>query len=218
MMQNCVICGTEFSKNKWNQIYCSTKCKGASRNLNQVLNCVICGNKFRKLGHTTTCSIECSKQDRKNYMKPYRQKPEAKAKDKARKSTPEAKAKHAREVKLRYQNSPEVRAKIKKTTQERTTQFKLEVFTHYSKEISDSDVPICACCKYDDIRFLTLDHIEGRKHLPKKEQKLKTLNLWRHIKKIGLPKGYQILCFNCNIAKSTSLYCPHQLDRMNENS
>ncbi len=92
MMQNCVICDTEFSKNKWNQIYCSTKCKGASRNLNQVLNCVICGNKFRKLGHTTTCSIECSKQDRKNYMKPYRQKPEAKAKDKARKSTPEAKA------------------------------------------------------------------------------------------------------------------------------
>ncbi len=48
MMQNCVICDTEFSKNKWNQIYCSTKCKGASRNLNQVLNCVICGNKFRK--------------------------------------------------------------------------------------------------------------------------------------------------------------------------
>ena len=216
MMQNCVICGTEFSKNKWNQIYCSTKCKGASRNLNQVLNCVICGNKFRKLGHTTTCSIECSKQDRIEYMKPYRQKPEARARRKVLRSTPEAKEKHARESRLRSQR-PEVKAKNKKFTQQKTAQFKLEVFTHYSKIISNSDVPMCACCKYDDIRFLTLDHIEGRKHLPKKEQKLKTLGLWRHVKKIGLPKGYQVLCYNCNIAKSTSLYCPHQLDRMNEN-
>jgi len=151
-------------------------------------------------------------------QKKYSRTPEAKAIRKILESTPKFKEKHRIQSRLRYQNSSEVRAKIKKTTQERTTQFKLEVFTHYSKEISDSDVPICACCKYDDIRFLTLDHIEGRKHLPKKEQKLKTLNLWRHIKKIGLPKGYQILCFNCNIAKSTSLYCPHQLDRMNENS
>ncbi len=157
------------------------------------------------------------KEKRLTWQRIYERTPEARARRKVLRSTPEAKEKHAGESRLRSQR-PEVKAKNKKNTQEKTAQFKLEVFTHYSKEISDSDVPICACCKYDDIRFLTLDHIEGRKHLPKKEQKLKTLNLWRHIKKIGLPKGYQILCFNCNIAKSTSLYCPHQLDRMNENS
>ena len=151
-------------------------------------------------------------------QKKYSRTPEAKAIRKILESTPKFKENHRIQSRLRYQNSSEVRAKIKKNTQEQTVQFKLEVFTHYSKEISDSDVPICACCRIDDIRFLTLDHIDGRKHLPKREQKLKTLPLWRHIKNTGFPKGYQILCYNCNIAKGTSLYYPHQLDKMNENS
>jgi len=217
-MQNCVICGTEFSKNKWNQIYCSKKCKGKSQNVNSVVSCVICGTKFNNLGHTTTCSKECSKQDRIEYNTKYHLKSENKLRKNELRRTPKAKAKQRIYSRVRYQNRPDVRDKISSDTKEKTIQIKLEVFTHYSKEISDSDVPICACCKYDDIRFLTLDHIEGRKHLPKREQKLQTLNLWRHVKKIGFPKGYQILCYNCNIAKSTSLYCPHQLDRMNENS
>lgn len=216
MMQNCVICDTEFSKNTWNQIYCSTKCKGASQNVNLILNCVICGNKFRKLGHTTTCSKECYKKKRLTWQRNYERTPEARARRKTLRATPEAKEKHRIQGRLRYQNSSEIRDKISNHTKEQTIQFKLEVFTHYSKEISNSDVPICACCKIDDIRFLTLDHIEGRKHLSKREQKLKTLPLWRHVKKIGFPEGYQVLCYNCNIAKGTSYFCPHEIDRMED--
>lgn len=216
MIQNCVICGTEFSKNTYNQIYCSKKCKGKSQNIHRILNCVICGTEFHKKDHSITCSKECAKKNHLTRQKNYERTPEARARKKALRSTPEGREKDLIYQKNRYQNNPEVRDKISKHTKEQTIQFKLEVFSHYSKEISDSDVPICACCKIDDIRFLTLDHIDGRKHLSKREQKLKTLVLWRHIKKIGFPKGYQILCYNCNIAKGTSLYCPHQLDRMNE--
>ncbi len=222
MMPICPICDIEYSKTRWNQIYCSIKCKRKSRNVNSVLNCVICGTKFNNLGHSTTCSIECSKQDRIEWKKKrladqngYSRTPEAKAKRKILESSPEFKERHRISSRLRSQR-PEVKAKMKKSLQERSAQCKLEVFSHYSKEISDSDVPICACCKYDDIRFLTLDHIDGRKHLPKKEQKLKSFGLWSHIKKIGLPEGYQILCFNCNIAKSTSKFCPHEIDRMED--
>jgi hypothetical protein len=91
--------------------------------------------------------------------------------------------------------------------------IKLDVFTHYSKQISNSDVPICACCLYTDIRFLNLDHIDSRKSVPAEEKKLGGSTLWKYIKSKGYSKGYQILCYNCNFAKSDKKYCPHQLDK-----
>jgi len=93
MIQNCVICGTEFCKNKFNQIYCSKVCKGKSQNLNSVVNCVICGTKFTNVGHTTTCSIECSKQDRIDYMKQYRATPEYVVRRSELRAIPETKQK-----------------------------------------------------------------------------------------------------------------------------
>ena len=89
-------------------------------------------------------------------------------------------------------------------------------FTHYSKVISNSDIPCCACCGYSDLRFLSVDHIDGRKNLSAKEKKLGSSNLWRYLIKIGLPSGYQILCHNCNIAKGRGKYCPHQIDKMKD--
>ena len=89
-----------------------------------------------------------------------------------------------------------------------TKTYQLQRLDYYSENVHKMSTD-------EVIKFM--NSIDGRKHLPKKEQKLKTLYLWRHVKKIGFPKGYQILCYNCNIAKSTSVYCPHQLDRMKEN-
>ena len=93
-------------------------------------------------------------------------------------------------------------------------QVKAKVFAHYSKVVSNSDIPICACCGYSDLRFLSVDHIDGRKNLSVKEKKLGGSNLWKHLIKTGLPSGYQILCHNCNIAKGQEKYCPHQLDKI----
>jgi len=193
MMANCPICNIEYSKSRWNQIYCSKKCKGKSKNVNSVLNCVVCGTEFNNLGHSTTCSIECGKQNKINWKKKrladqngYSRTPEAKAKRKILESTPEWKENHRIYERLRYQNNPELRDKISSDTKERTIEIKLEVFTHYSKEISDSDVPMCACCKIDDIRFLTLDHI-----VPFSKGGLTELN------------NLQILCKKCNRSKYT---------------
>ena len=126
-MYNCPICDIEFSKSRWNQIYCSKKCKGKSQNVNRILNCVICGTEFHNKGHSTTCSIECSKKNRTEYMKPYRQIPENKTKHQARKLTPKAKELSRIANRLRYQNRLDVREKISKHTKEQTTKFKLEV-------------------------------------------------------------------------------------------
>ena len=126
--------------------------------------------------------------------------------------------------KKRYATDPEFRAKHKlalsRNQKKRLEpdgvngQAKAKVFAHYSKVVSNSDIPICACCGYSDIRFLSVDHIDGRKNLSVKEKKLNSHYLWKYLIKTGLPSGYQILCHNCNIAKGQEKYCPHQLDKM----
>ena len=78
---------------------------------------------------------------------------------------------------------------------------------HYSKVISKSDIPVCACCKEKHIEFLTLDHINGRKSMNHKPS-LKADKLCRTLKREGFPKGIQVLCWNCNSAKSDNGVCP----------
>jgi len=104
---------------------------------------------------------------------------------------------------------------VRKYQIKNNAKLKLEVFTHYSIKISNSKTPICACCGYSDIRFLSLDHINGREFVDDKERKLVSGALWKYVKSKGFRDGYQILCHNCNIAKGKGKYCPHQLDKIN---
>jgi len=155
---------------------------------------------------------------KKYYAKPekrakrsaYSKRPEVRAKQKARKSTPEAKV------------------KIASYEKERRETLKEDVFSHYSKIHSNSDIPCCRCCgESSHMEFLTMDHIAGRKQMDSEPELLKLgyssklsaqpLNVW--IIDNNFPEGFQILCINCNFAKGHSKdnKCPHQLDRMKEN-
>ena len=107
----------------------------------------------------------------------------------------------ARGKRYRATHGPEMKQRILDLT--------IEVYSHYSKVISKSDVPVCACigCDEKHIEFLTLDHINGRKsmnHAPS----LKAEKLCRRLKRDGYPKGIQVLCWNCNSAKSNNPFCP----------
>lgn len=68
---------------------------------------------------------------------------------------------------------------------------------------------ICKCCGEDNKKFLTIDHING--HI-EKEGKAKlgggTLAIW--IVNNNYPIRFQILCFNCNMAKGIFGECPHK--------
>lgn len=67
----------------------------------------------------------------------------------------------------------------------------------------------CKCCGEEKIEFLTIDHInnDGAKHRKEIGGSSKILN-W--IIKNNFPKDFQILCFNCNLAKSIYGICPHK--------
>jgi hypothetical protein len=68
--------------------------------------------------------------------------------------------------------------------------------------------PKCACCGETKIEFLSFDHINGGglKHL----RQIGRGNLMLWIRKNNYPKGFQILCHNCNFAKGHYGKCPHQ--------
>jgi 5-methylcytosine-specific restriction endonuclease McrA len=73
----------------------------------------------------------------------------------------------------------------------------------------------CACCGESEIEFLTVDHVVPvrRKHVA--QYGTCGSALYRKLLKEGFPKdNFQLLCFNCNMAKRTSAECPHQRKRL----
>jgi hypothetical protein len=83
------------------------------------------------------------------------------------------------------------------------------VLEHYSnKKLS------CACCGESIYAFLSIDHINGggSKHLKliKNKEQGNSKNLYFWLIKNNFPKGFQVLCFNCNLGRSINKgICPH---------
>jgi hypothetical protein len=79
--------------------------------------------------------------------------------------------------------------------------MRLEVLIHYG-----GDPPRCACCEEAHVEFLAIDHIEGGggKH----RQKIGAFYPWLIRNKF--PKGFRVLCHNCNFSRGLYGYCPHK--------
>jgi hypothetical protein len=74
-----------------------------------------------------------------------------------------------------------------------------EVIAHYGGK--------CACCGETELKFLSIDHIDGGGNQHRKETSL-TMSEW--VWANGFPDGFQVLCYNCNMAKALYGSCPHQ--------
>lgn len=74
------------------------------------------------------------------------------------------------------------------------------VFSHYN--------PICSCCGERQIEFLTIDHVNNDGRAERKSIG-NAIRFFKKIIKEDFPSNYQILCANCNIAKSKGI-CPHK--------
>jgi hypothetical protein len=61
------------------------------------------------------------------------------------------------------------------------------------------------------VEFLAIDHIHGGGNRHRRECKIGKMYPW--LKHNGYPPGSQVLCFNCNQAKSNGDECPHQKER-----
>lgn len=74
----------------------------------------------------------------------------------------------------------------------------------------------CKCCGESGEPFLTIDHENGggaahRKGILGEGQRAGATNsLYLWLRRQGYPEGFQVLCWNCNVAKGTKADCPHK--------
>jgi hypothetical protein len=66
----------------------------------------------------------------------------------------------------------------------------------------------CKCCGEKEPKFLAIDHIDGGGNEHRKTIKGTIIYLW--LKQHSYPKGFQVLCHNCNMAKAFWGVCPHK--------
>lgn len=65
----------------------------------------------------------------------------------------------------------------------------------------------CVCCGETEIRFLEIDHINNDGAVHRKKMGSSRIINW--LRKRNYPKGFQLLCSNCNMAKGRFGECPH---------
>ena len=101
----------------------------------------------------------------------------------------------------------------------KTQALKYKVSAGYSKKFLHKNKPTCFCCgENSHLDFLTIDHIKGKKEMLKDKtlRKLgysqtrtgRSLNNW--LIATDFPRGFQILCWNCNVTKFLYQRCPHK--------
>ena len=81
---------------------------------------------------------------------------------------------------------------------------KLLVLSHYSNGSMS-----CACCGEKILEFLSIDHINGggTKHI--RSHSVVRTGFYRWLIQNHYPPGFQVLCYNCNMAKGFFGKCPH---------
>lgn len=99
--------------------------------------------------------------------------------------------------KKKYADNPDI---VKATVKAHRDKIKREVLGHYSKDLT------CVKCKFDDLRALSIDHIDsgGCKHR-KELGNTGGTEFYRWLKKEGYPEGFQVLCMNCQFIKRIEL-------------
>ena len=85
---------------------------------------------------------------------------------------------------------------FKKCVTKSKQKAKQAVFSHYC----NGDIR-CAKCGFDDMRALSIDHINGNGAKQKKELGGSGDKTYRWIKKNDYPPGFQVLCMNCQFIK-----------------
>lgn len=89
---------------------------------------------------------------------------------------------------------------MRETSHRTRMRLKNKVLSYYS-----SGKPVCARCGFDDIRALSIDHINSNGGVHRKElsRSARGSGFYWWLKLNGFPDGYQVLCMNCQWIKRT---------------
>jgi hypothetical protein len=115
---------------------------------------------------------------------------------------PERVAENARAARARI--TEEARERTLKRNARRNLEYRMAALRHYGGE-----QPSCACCGESNWRFLAFDHINGGGGQHRRE--IGAVNMVNWLVRNGFPKGFQLLCHNCNFTRGCYGFCPHEL-------
>lgn len=105
----------------------------------------------------------------------------------------------------KIEHNPRSPEKIRKDNKKHRERLRTAVLVHYS-----GDPPRCACCGEETKEFLAIGHINNDGYLQRRDPNWKGRNFYQWLLNNAFPKGYQVLCHNCNLAKSFYDGCPHK--------
>jgi hypothetical protein len=113
-------------------------------------------------------------------------------------------------LKMKAMGYPKQKAWAEKNRRQYVKEAKLECFDAYGGRA-------CACCGENMIEFLTLDHIHNDAdiHMEETGAPRGAFHLYSWLRRRGYPyrDRFQVLCMNCNWAKSKhGGMCPHQIE------
>lgn len=108
---------------------------------------------------------------------------------------------HKEESKARVLKFHEDHPEYRREYHQRT---RLEALEHYG-----GYPPKCDCCGETEMQFLTIDHMDSNGHKMRREHNVRGGGLGRLLKQLGYPKGYRVLCYNCNCSIGHYGFCPH---------
>ncbi len=103
------------------------------------------------------------------------------------------KEKHPDKIKAKY---IEHREENTSRTLRNSNIEKVGIIAHYSNNTRK-----CARCGFDDLRALTIDHINGGGTEHRKILHRTGASFYRWLRMNGYPGGYQVLCHNCQWIK-----------------
>jgi len=139
------------------------------------------------------------KKHKREYMKEYMQRPKVKTYYEEYNQRSEVK-KRIRDYYRDYNQRPEVKNRRNESRREHNTILRRQFFEMYGG--------VCMCCGKKDIRFLTLDHVNGDGAKDRRGRSQETI-LREALSDLNTEK-YQILCYNCNMGRSINNgICPH---------
>ncbi len=94
--------------------------------------------------------------------------------------------------------------KIRAYKRRRRQELKLRIMQYYGN-------CQCACCKENNIKFLSIDHINGDGIKHRAMMRAGGGKFYEWIVRNNFPEGLQVLCFNCNLGRSVNGgVCPHK--------
>lgn len=143
---------------------------------------------------------------RKKYKSNWYQRNKKRIRKQARENYYKNRSQILEKAKEYYRKNREKILKQKKEYNKRHRQEqKLEVLIHYG-----GNPPRCSCCSESHFEFLCIDHIHGR---GKKHREKIKWNFYHWLIKNNFPRGFQVLCYNCDKAKAIYGVCPHAKEK-----